>query len=101
MFRVYKVKPKVSERIKAIQVTEDQANLIAFNLMGRVITSDTNVRDESGAIHPAGVQFPTLDGVKFCPMGDWIVRHDDATFEIIQNDMFVENWEVARNTNAS
>lgn len=96
MFRVYKIKPKVTEKIKALQVTKQQAALIATSLSGRV-----KMETVEGVTDASGVEFPTLDGVKFCPMGDWIVRHEDATFGIVEHTMFVENWEVARNTEKS
>lgn len=100
MFRVYKIKPKVSERIKAVQVTSEKAAEIANALSGRLTTQPVKV-DETQGYDQEGIQFPTLDGVKFCPMSDWIVRHDDATFEIVKHATFIETWEVARNTSGT
>lgn len=96
MFRVYK--PKGHERVKADQVTKENAQDLANSLFGRVVRKDTNNRDEKGDIVVTGIEFPTLDGVKGVDLDWWIIRKEDNTFETMSDEQFRKSYEVARNT---
>lgn len=95
-FRVYKRKPTVAEKIKADQVTVDTMYELVNQLSGRVKTEKI-----SGETVNAGIEFPTMDGIKTALLGEWIIRHDHTTYEIVSNEKFTETWEVARNTQQS
>lgn len=93
MFRVYKIKPKVAEKIKAVQVTKDTIVDLSNILLGRMVTAE-----DSGKAVVTGLEFPTLSGPIYAPMTDWIIREEGNVFRVMSDAEFTENWEVARNT---
>lgn len=87
-FRVYK--PKNLFRVKAEQVTKDNLQEIAANLIGRI----TPFTDDDDRLC---VEVPTFDGIMRFEIDSWIVRNDDNSLRKLSNEEFEKTYEVARN----
>jgi hypothetical protein len=90
MFRVYKPKPKLA-KIKAVKLTDDNIQELAAILRARVSIID-NVK--------VGLDVATFEGLKYFPLGVWIVQKDDNSLEQMSDEEFEDAYEVARNTGA-
>jgi hypothetical protein len=102
MFRVYKPRP-VTDKVKAVQVTPQNAADVANLLMGRPIISQRALESDPEKVEDfiSGVEFPTLDGVKLAPVWHWVTRNEGNTFDVVEDDKFQKAFEVARNTNGN
>lgn len=95
-FRVYK--PRESARVRAEQLTKDNAQEIAVELMGRLIHGE-NVRGEKPNI--IGLQIPTFEDPQEFNLGQWVVRNEDGTIVGMSPEDFDKAYELARTTRAA
>lgn len=94
MFRVYK--PKNFVKVRALQVTKENAQDVAALLLGRVALSDTHAPD--GTRDVLGVDVPTFEQPMHFEVGSWVLRADDNTLSKMSAEEFDKTYEVARNT---
>jgi hypothetical protein len=95
-FRVYK--PKAALRVRAEQLTKENAKELSIELMGR-LTHGENVRGEGPNI--IGLQIPRFEDVMDIRLGQWIVRGEDGSVDQMTPAEFDEQYELAKVTRAT
>lgn len=96
-FLTYKPRP-VTDKVKAIQVTPENIDEIAAEMYGEVIQDFQFEPTEPGL---TVVALPTLQGPKHYEMGSWIIRNGNNTLGKMNDTVFNQTYEVARNTNGN
>lgn len=94
MFRVY-YNPKNFVKVRAVQVTAENASDVTSLLLGRVVWNTQRWAERKNEL--LGIDVPTFEGIKHFEIDSWILRGEDNTLTKMSAEEFDKTYEVARN----